>query len=129
MMPARPRPRSGADSQARQRLAGSSRGTNDSTERAQRRVGCNTAASAATSSQPLSGLARVFIYAQAGGLPVSHWAVDLDATVKLVPPAVREIARDGNIGRAEALRRSMLARWRPAPSGHYEGLVAGRAFS
>jgi CHAT domain-containing protein len=70
---------------------------------------CNRAASAATSSQPLSGLARAFMYAQARALLVSHRAVYSDTTVKLVTAAVGEIARDGNIGRAEALRRSMLA--------------------
>jgi CHAT domain-containing protein len=70
---------------------------------------CNTAAGAATSAEALSGLARAFIYAQARALLVSHWEVYSDATVKLVTGAVREIARDPKIGRAEALRRSMLA--------------------
>ena len=54
-------------------------------------------------------LARAFIYAQARALLVSHWAVDSDATVKLVTSAMREIARDRTVGRAEALRRAMLA--------------------
>jgi CHAT domain-containing protein len=35
--------------------------------------------------------------------------VDSEATVKLVTGAVREMARDSKVGRAEALRRSMLA--------------------
>ena len=70
---------------------------------------CNTAAGAATSAEALSGLARAFIYAQARALLVSHWAVYSDATVKLITAAVREMARDPKVGRAEALRRSMLA--------------------
>ena len=70
---------------------------------------CNTAAGAATSAEALSGLAQAFIYAQARALLVSHWAVYSDATVKLVTAAVREMARVAKAGRAEALRRSMLA--------------------
>ena len=70
---------------------------------------CNTAAGAATSAEALSGLARAFIYAQARALLVSHWEVYSDATVKLITTAVREMARDPKVGRAEALRRSMLA--------------------
>jgi CHAT domain-containing protein len=42
-------------------------------------------------------------------LLVSHWAVDSDATVKLIATTIGEMARDQQIGRAEALRRSMLA--------------------
>lgn len=70
---------------------------------------CNTAAGAVTSAEALSGLARAFIYAQARALLVSHWEVYSDATVKLITTALREIARDPKVGRAEALRRSMLA--------------------
>ena len=70
---------------------------------------CNTAAGAATSAEALSGLARAFIYAQARALLVSHWEVYSDATVKLITGAVGEMARDPKVGRAEALRRSMLA--------------------
>jgi CHAT domain-containing protein len=70
---------------------------------------CNTAAGQAQNAEALSGLARAFIYAQARALLVSHWAVDSDATVKLITSAMREIARDRSAGRAEVLRRSMLA--------------------
>jgi CHAT domain-containing protein len=70
---------------------------------------CNTAAGDAKGAQALSGLARAFIYAQARALLVSHWAVNSDATVKLITGAMREMARDANVGRSEALRRSMLA--------------------
>ena len=70
---------------------------------------CNTAAGAAKNAEALSGLGRAFIYAGARALLVSHWSVDSDATVKLVKGAVREMAHDAKVGRAEALRRSMLA--------------------
>lgn len=59
--------------------------------------------------QALPGLARAFIYAQARASLVSHWEVSSDATVKLITVALREMARDPKVGRAEALRRSMLA--------------------
>jgi CHAT domain-containing protein len=70
---------------------------------------CNTAAGGAANAEALSGLARAFIYAQARALLVSHWAVDSTATVKLITAAMREISRDSTVGRAEALRRAMLA--------------------
>jgi CHAT domain-containing protein len=70
---------------------------------------CNTAAGAAKNAEALSGLGRAFIYAGARALLVSHWAVDSDATVKLVTGAVHEMARDTKEGRAEAMRRAMLA--------------------
>jgi CHAT domain-containing protein/Flp pilus assembly protein TadD len=70
---------------------------------------CNTATGGATNAEALSGLARAFIYAGARSLLVSHWAVYSDATVKLITGAVREMARDPKVGRAEAMRRSMLA--------------------
>lgn len=70
---------------------------------------CNTAAGNSNGAQALSGLARAFIYAQARALLVSHWAVDSEATVKLITGAMGEIARNPKVGRAEALRRSMLA--------------------
>ncbi len=70
---------------------------------------CNTAAGQAPNAEALSGLARAFIYAHARALLVSHWAVDSDATVKLITSAMREIARDKKMGRAEAMRKAMLA--------------------
>ena len=70
---------------------------------------CNTAAGTASSAEALSGLARAFIYAQARALLVSHWEVYSDAAVKLITAALSEMARDPKAGRAEALRRSMLA--------------------
>lgn len=72
---------------------------------------CNTAGGTGVgeAAEALSGLARVFFYAGARALLVSHWEVDSDAAVKLVTGAVRALAKDASIGRAEALRRAMLA--------------------
>lgn len=70
---------------------------------------CNTAAGSATNAEALSGLGRAFIYAQTRALLVSHWYVNSQATVALVTAAMREIASDKTVGRAEALRRAMLS--------------------
>jgi CHAT domain-containing protein len=78
---------------------------------------CNTAGPAGSgqgagpdrSGEALSGLARVFFYAGARALLVSHWAVDSAAAVKLITHAAGAVARGPTVGRAEALRQSMLA--------------------
>lgn len=72
---------------------------------------CNTAAGGGDkpSADALSGLARAFFYSGARALLVSHWAVNSEATVKLITKTFDEIKADPKIGRAEALRRSMLA--------------------
>jgi CHAT domain-containing protein len=70
---------------------------------------CNTAAGGAEGAEALSGLARAFFYAGARALLVSHWSVYSDATVKLITGAIGRIAADKSVGRAEAMRQSMLA--------------------
>jgi CHAT domain-containing protein len=75
---------------------------------------CNTAGGAggrkdAVGAEALGGLARAFFYAQARALLVSHWAVDSQATVKLITSAFGAMSSDKGVGRAEALRRAMLA--------------------
>jgi CHAT domain-containing protein len=70
---------------------------------------CNTAAGGAQGAEALSGLARAFFYAGARAMLVSHWSVDSAATVKLIMSAVAATTHDKTLGRAEALRRAMLA--------------------
>jgi CHAT domain-containing protein/tetratricopeptide (TPR) repeat protein len=70
---------------------------------------CNTAAGEAKGAEALSGLARAFFYAGARSLLVSHWEVASESTVKLITRAFAELKTDPNIGRADALRRSMLS--------------------
>ena len=71
---------------------------------------CNTAAGGEKGdAEALSGLARAFFYAGAHSLLVSHWQIDSEAAVKLTTGAFAELKRDPTIGRAEALRRAMLA--------------------
>ena len=47
-------------------------------------------------------------YAGARALLVSHWAVDSDATVKLITKTLSTMYADKTIGRSDALRRSMV---------------------
>jgi CHAT domain-containing protein len=70
---------------------------------------CNTAGGEVQGAEALSGLARAFFYAGARSLLVSHWAVASNSTVKIITKAIAELKADPRIGRAEALRRSMLA--------------------
>ena len=88
---------------------------------------CNTAAGAGQGqgAEALSGLARAFFYAGARSVLASHWEVDSAAAVSLVTSAVRALAREPSLGRAEVMRRAMLAvmadRSRPAgwpPAAH-----------
>jgi CHAT domain-containing protein len=70
---------------------------------------CNTAAGTTPGAEGLSGLARAFFYAGARALLVSNWPVDSDAAVSLTTGAFAALKKDPAIGRAEALRRAMLA--------------------
>ena len=69
---------------------------------------CNTIAGDKPGAEALSGLARAFFYAGARALLVSHWAVDSKAAARLMTASFAALA-DPTVGRAEALRRSMLA--------------------
>ena len=70
---------------------------------------CNTAAEEKPGAEALSGLARAFFYAGAHALLVSHWAVDSDAATRLTTTTFDILQSDPKLGRAEALRRAMLA--------------------
>jgi CHAT domain-containing protein/Tfp pilus assembly protein PilF len=79
---------------------------------------CNTAAPDGTpGAEGLSGLAKAFLYAGSRALLVSHWPVNSHAAVVLTTGAISALAADPGIGRAEALRRSMVAMLSdPAPT-------------
>jgi CHAT domain-containing protein/Tfp pilus assembly protein PilF len=70
---------------------------------------CNTAAGDGGNAEALSGLARAFFHAGARALLVSHWEVNSEAAVKLITRAFGALESQPGIGRAEALRRAMLA--------------------
>ena len=59
--------------------------------------------------QGLSRLARAFFYAGARALLVTHWQIASAAAVRLTTETFAHLQRDATIGRAEALRRAMLA--------------------
>ncbi len=67
----------------------------------------------------LSGLAKAVFYAGARALLVSHWSVPSDSTVKLTTRMLTEAADHPEIGRAEALRRSMLALMNDPDNPHF----------
>ena len=56
-----------------------------------------------------SGLAKAFFYAGARALLVSLWSVQSDAAVRLTTRMLTEAADHPENGRAEALKRAMLA--------------------
>jgi tetratricopeptide (TPR) repeat protein/CHAT domain-containing protein len=70
---------------------------------------CNTIAGDKPGAEALSGLARAFFYAGARALLVSHWAVESNAAMRLTTSTFDILKSDPKLGRAEALRRAMLA--------------------
>ena len=75
---------------------------------------CNTAAPDGDGggdggAEGLSGLAKAFFYAGARSLLVSHWPVESRAAARLTTAAFKALQEEPSIGRAEALRRSMVA--------------------
>ena len=70
---------------------------------------CNTAAGEKPGAEAFSGLARAFFYAGARALLVSHWAVESSAATRLTTSTFDILKGDPKLGRAEALRRAMLA--------------------
>jgi CHAT domain-containing protein len=70
---------------------------------------CNTIAGDKPGAEALSGLARSFFYAGARALLVTHWAVDSTAATRLTTSTFDLLKAEPGIGRAEALRRAMLA--------------------
>jgi CHAT domain-containing protein len=70
---------------------------------------CNTIAGDKPGAEALSGLARAFFYAGARALLVSHWAVESNAAMRLTTSTFDILKSDASLGRAEALRRAMLA--------------------
>lgn len=69
---------------------------------------CNTASGGSIGGEALSGLARAFFYAGARAALVSHWAVNSDATVKLITSMFNYLSANPGVDRTEALRQAML---------------------
>jgi CHAT domain-containing protein/tetratricopeptide (TPR) repeat protein len=68
---------------------------------------CNTASGDDIGAEALSGLTRAFFYAGARSLLVSHWAVDSQATVKLITAAFGALAREPRLTQGQALAKAM----------------------
>jgi CHAT domain-containing protein len=69
---------------------------------------CNTAAGDKPGATGLSGLAKAFFYAGARALLVSHWPVESNAATALTTNMFQTLKQNPLIGRAEALRQSMM---------------------
>ena len=80
---------------------------------------CYTAADGTPGAEGLSGLAKAFFYAGARALLVSHWSVNSEAAVAITTGMLGEMVKDPDIGRAEALRRSMLAMMETEGKDHF----------
>jgi len=81
---------------------------------------CNTAAPDGTpGAEGLSGLAKAFLYAGGRALLVSHWPVVSAAATEITTRLFEETAGTAVIGRAEALRRSMLALMNTSDKPYY----------
>jgi CHAT domain-containing protein len=75
---------------------------------------CNTAAADGTpGAEGLSGLARGFFFAGSRALLVSQWEVLSVAAVQLTTSALQHLANEPQIGKAAALRLSMLGLMAP----------------
>jgi CHAT domain-containing protein/Tfp pilus assembly protein PilF len=70
---------------------------------------CSTAAGDKQGAEALSGFARAFFHAGARALLVSHWPVEVESAVRLTTGTFEMLRQNPEIGRAEALRQSMLA--------------------
>jgi CHAT domain-containing protein/tetratricopeptide (TPR) repeat protein len=77
---------------------------------------CNTIAGDKPGAEALSGLVRAFFYAGARALLVSHWAVESKSAERLTTATFANLKAEPMLGRAEAMRRSMLALLRDASS-------------
>ena len=71
---------------------------------------CNTAAAdGKPGAESLSGLAKAFLYAGAGGLLVSHWQVGDEVTAALTVQTIALQQADPKLSKAQALQAAMRA--------------------
>ncbi len=70
---------------------------------------CNTASGQGAGAEAVSGLGRAFFYAGTRALLVSNWPVETTSAKVLTIDIFRRQAANPGLGRAEALRRAMVA--------------------
>ncbi|MGF6415861.1 CHAT domain-containing protein [Paraburkholderia sp. MM5482-R1] len=70
---------------------------------------CNTAAADGAGSEAVSGLGRAFFYAGTRALLATHWAVETESAQELTTQLFSLQQAEPTLGRAEALRQTMVA--------------------
>ncbi|MDH3359861.1 MAG: CHAT domain-containing protein, partial [Desulfobulbaceae bacterium] len=70
---------------------------------------CNTAAGDGAGAEAVSGLGRAFFYAGTKALLVTNWPIETTSALKLTTGLFAAQSGNKQMGRAEALRQSMLA--------------------
>lgn len=85
-------------------------------------MACNTASADGTpGAEPLSGLARAFMFAGARALLISHWTVDAEATSRMV----HNFAWEGRWQSRSAMLREARRRLRAEPNFSHPAYWAG----
>jgi CHAT domain-containing protein len=69
---------------------------------------CNTASSDGMGAEPLSGLARAFLYAGGKSLVVSHWDVSDEATEKLMSKLFEVSRAQPNLSHGQMMQKASL---------------------
>jgi CHAT domain-containing protein len=69
---------------------------------------CNTASGNNPGAEPLSGLARAFFYAGSRSLLVSHWAAEVDSSIRLMTDTFAALASEPNLSHGQALQKAMV---------------------
>lgn len=70
---------------------------------------CNTGAGAGSEAEAMTGLGQAFFYAGTRALLVSNWPVESKSAQTLTTEVFRRQKADPTLGRAQALRQSMLS--------------------
>jgi CHAT domain-containing protein len=70
---------------------------------------CNTAAADGGGAEAASGLGRAFFYAGTRAVLLTNWPVETTSARLLTTDLFRRQAQDPGLGRAQAMRRAMLA--------------------
>ncbi len=70
---------------------------------------CNTAAASGAGAEAVSGLGKAFFYAGTRALLATNWPVETTSARALTTDLFRRQSAGSDIGRAEALRRTMLS--------------------
>ena len=87
---------------------------------------CNTASGNGAGAEAISGLGRAFFYAGSRALLVTNWPVETTSARALTTDLFARQAKDTSLGRADALRQTIL---RLIDSGEYADSQGRTVFS